>query len=347
LTTNQSVYQPGQPIELTFTETNTSSQPVTVAEGPSIDGFDVTQNGKPVWQSNAGINPLFLLADPLQPGQSLTLQRTWDGVPTPGEQPIVPGGTFTVTNQLDPQGASATFQIESSSPSSSLTTDQSVYQAGEPVQITFTETNTSSVPIIVDPGGNFSVTNAATNVTVFTQGVDQNAQNVTLQPGQSLTQTATWNATQPGTYDLAYQGASVGADGSIQVTSAPSPSPPLQNQPLVSVSVTTKHQEYRKGETVVMTLTLKNTSSQSVAVPPSSSSDGFSVLAGSTEVWHSARRTRTAKARTLSPGESITVHAVWNSKSSPRAANKQARVLYTVEASEGGYSAATTIQIDP
>ena len=73
LTTNQSVYQPGQPIQMTFTETNTINQPVTIGEGPSIDGFDVTQNGKPVWESNAGVNPLFILVKTLQPGQSLTL----------------------------------------------------------------------------------------------------------------------------------------------------------------------------------------------------------------------------------------------------------------------------------
>ena len=62
LTTDQTVYQVGQPIQMTFTETNTSNQPINVDEGPSIDGFDVTHNGAPVWESNWGINPMVLVA---------------------------------------------------------------------------------------------------------------------------------------------------------------------------------------------------------------------------------------------------------------------------------------------
>ena len=42
----------------------------------------------------------------------------------------------------------------------------------------------------------------------------------------------------------------------------------------------------------------------------------------------------------------VTVHAVWNTRSNHRGARKLARGLYTVEALEGGYSAALTIQID-
>ena len=53
VTTNQSVYQLGQPVQMNFTETNTSNVPVNVREGPSIDGFVVTEDGKTVWQSNA------------------------------------------------------------------------------------------------------------------------------------------------------------------------------------------------------------------------------------------------------------------------------------------------------
>jgi len=343
LTTNQSVYLPGQPIQMTFTETNTSRQPVTVDNGPSIDGFDVTQNGKPVWESNAGVNPLYILIKTLQPGQSLTLDSTWNGVPNPGQPPIPSGGTFTVTNQLDPQGASATFHIEPSL-SSSLTTDHSVYQAGEPIAITFTETNTSSYPAVVLPSGSFTVTNDATYITVFSQSVDQNAPILTLQPGQSLTQTATWNPMQPGMYGLSYQNGNVATDGTVGVTPASSaPAPPAQDPPPVAETLATNLQAYRTGHTVVMTLTLKNASSQSVAITPNPSSDGFSVLSGSTKVWHSARNTRATKARTLLPGESITLRSVWNRTSNQRGTKKLAAGLYTVEASMGGYSASATI----
>ncbi len=62
LTTDQSVYQVGQPIELTFTETNTGNQPVTVEVRPT--DFTVSQiweNETLAWQSdpaNAGQSPI-------------------------------------------------------------------------------------------------------------------------------------------------------------------------------------------------------------------------------------------------------------------------------------------------
>jgi hypothetical protein len=116
ITTNQSVYQAGQPVQLTFTETNTSNQAVTVREGPSIDGFTVEQGGNVVWKSNAGINPLFILNDVLQPGQSLTLKATWNGVPnTSSSSGAVATGIFVAFDQLDPQ-ATVTFQIVTALP---------------------------------------------------------------------------------------------------------------------------------------------------------------------------------------------------------------------------------------
>lgn len=100
IATNQAAYQPGEPVEMTFTETNTTGGVISVSDGPSIDGFDVSQNGNMIWRSNAGINPMFIRMVPLQPGQSLTLTATWDGIPTGGTSPVT--GTFTVQNQLDP-----------------------------------------------------------------------------------------------------------------------------------------------------------------------------------------------------------------------------------------------------
>ena len=56
---------------MTFRETNTSSQPVTVQDGPSIDGFTVSRDGAVVWRSNAGINPLYIRLVTLQDGSML------------------------------------------------------------------------------------------------------------------------------------------------------------------------------------------------------------------------------------------------------------------------------------
>ena len=121
LTTNASSYQVGQSVQITFTETNDTSRPLTIAEGPSNDGFVIRQNGRTIWRSNAGINPMFLVADTLQPGQSLTLSGTWDGIPNVGSSTRAGlTGTFVVSDQLNPT-ASATFQINSSSSAPSPT----------------------------------------------------------------------------------------------------------------------------------------------------------------------------------------------------------------------------------
>ncbi len=111
LTTNQSTYQMGQPVQLTFTETNHTSKPVTIAIGPSNTGFDVRQNGALVWMSNAGIQPQYLRVETLLPGQSEVLTAAWNGVSNVGGAGTHVTGTFTVTNQQAPSGASATFQI--------------------------------------------------------------------------------------------------------------------------------------------------------------------------------------------------------------------------------------------
>jgi hypothetical protein len=252
-----------------------------------------------------------------------------------------------VTNDNAPQGLSATFGIPFPL-TSRLTPDQAAYVTGQPVTLTFIMTNTSSSPIIVPPAGTFTVTNDATYATVFSKSVDQNAPILTLQPGQSLTHTAAWTPTQPGNYGISYQNGYLGTFGSVQVTPLSSgPNPPVQNPQAVTATLTTNHQVYRAGPAVVITLTLKNTSSQSVVIAPNPSADGFTVFYGSTEVWHSARNTRADKARTLLPGKSITFRTAWNGNSHKRGAKKLAAGFYTVEASQGAYSAGGTIQIDP
>ncbi len=352
VTTNQSVYQPGQPIQMTFTETNISNAPVKVVYGPSNDGFNVTENGNLIWQSNASANPLYLIYGTLKPGQSLTLHATWDGPDSQALASVLAGGTFTATNQLDPQGASATFQIAPAL-STSVTTSQAVYQVGQSVDVTFVETNTSSSPIVVTPSGTFTITNiAAANVAVFSENIGQSAV-LTLQPGQSATETASWTASQSGSYRVVYQSGPVATDGTFQVVQASAPTtPPVQNpatgtggngttgqnpqpvtggsgatgqnpepvtggsgttgqnpQPVtggsggavqnpqpVNATLTTNRQAYGSGQPVDITLSLKNTSSQTVVIAPSTAGDGFSAFSGSTIVWHtSAPRERSRR----------------------------------------------------
>lgn len=68
--------------------------------------------------------------------------------PTATPEDVNDFGTFSVTNPNGPSGLSASFQI-TNPVVSTLTTDQAVYELGEPVTETFTEVNTASVPVTI------------------------------------------------------------------------------------------------------------------------------------------------------------------------------------------------------
>jgi hypothetical protein len=145
LTTSQSTYQSGQPVHMTFTETNTSAKPVNIVIGPANSGFDVAQNGRTVWVSNAGFQPHYLRLETLQPGQSVTLTATWNGASNVGT-PTRLTGTFTVTNQQAPTGASATFSIE---PQTAPTPFQPVGISNEPFSVPAETTNIGALPYMI------------------------------------------------------------------------------------------------------------------------------------------------------------------------------------------------------
>jgi hypothetical protein len=220
--TDKTVYQVGQSIQMTYSETNTSNQPVTVDYGPSTDGFDVKQNGALVWQSNAGINPLFVVARVLQPGQSVTIAATWSGkTSTPGSAAMT--GTFTVVNQLDPQGPGATFQIVSGNPpagspgdptpvtsppalKATLTTNRAAYRFGQHVHIMLTLSNTSdqSVSIAPVPGEDGVTVGRGGQVWWRKAASTRSDTPRTILPGQSVTYEVIWpgRRNQPGARDL-------------------------------------------------------------------------------------------------------------------------------------------------
>ena len=62
---------------MTFTETNTGTEPVTVQVDPT--DFTVSQNGGAIWQSRPGQRLSAAQAETLQPGQSISQTATWDG----------------------------------------------------------------------------------------------------------------------------------------------------------------------------------------------------------------------------------------------------------------------------
>ncbi len=99
LSTDHQVYRRGQPVVITLTETNTSQHDITVTSGPSVDGFFVTHNGRKVWASNAGVQPMFILVRTLAPGQSITQSATWNGQSNIGPS-STPTGHLVVGSQV-------------------------------------------------------------------------------------------------------------------------------------------------------------------------------------------------------------------------------------------------------
>ena len=91
LTTNQRVYRLGQPIVVTLTETNTSQHDINVFVGPSSNGCFATRNGRRVWSSNPGIQPMFLVSQTVKPGESITQTATWNGHSNIGPAAAVSG----------------------------------------------------------------------------------------------------------------------------------------------------------------------------------------------------------------------------------------------------------------
>ena len=179
LTTDQSVYDEGRHrplIKLTFTETNTGGEPVTVGVSPT--DFTISQNNAAIRQSNPTSENQPPESETLLPGQLPKPQTaTWYGTYhysffalTGASQGLRDQhfGAFVMSNLNAPAGLNAPFQITDPL-SFSLTTDRSVYHSlGEPVRMNYTEVKSSDKPITVpreQPAG-FDISHNGTPVMV-------------------------------------------------------------------------------------------------------------------------------------------------------------------------------------
>jgi hypothetical protein len=355
LTTDQSDYRIGQPVQFTLTETNVTDQPISVDVAPT--NFTVTSDGSAVWQSDtSGTTTTQTLA----PGQSIIQSGTWNGIANTGSLlgTNAWGPDFVVSSPNTPAGLTAGFMIDNPI-STSLSTQTPDVEAGQPVILTFTETNTSSEPVtVLDGDGTFQVTDGITGSTVFSYTETTPATAVMLQPGQSLTQTATWNTdastTLPGSYSGNFSDGKLGARTNLWIqSSGPITVPP--NIPVtlpISATLATAHSTYKPGNRVAISLTLTNLSSQSVALGTTSGSAGFKIYRGSVLVGEGSTRALVARGRSaaraqklLAAGKSKTIDLSWVARPSLHGARPLKAGVYTIEAWDGAYSASTTIQL--
>jgi hypothetical protein len=225
----------------------------------------------------------------------------------------------------------------------SLTTNQAVYQVGQPVQMSFTETNTSGAPIQVGWGPAVWTVRQNGNV-VFWGGVAYlSIVLVTLQPGQSLTATETWNGEPEGTssahltgeFSAGTSNAPAGMSATFQIESSP-----------INVTVTTDRSSYEAGHHVPITVTLTNVSSHAITLRPKSKIDGITILEGSTVVWRSRSIGAADKFRTLHAGQIVRLSFLWHGKANQRGVTEFTSGLYTIQAVVGGYAGAGAVQIE-
>jgi hypothetical protein len=380
VTTNQSVYQLGQPIQITFTETNLGMVPIQVWEGPS--SFDVAQNGTGVWSSLVADNypnqvePGSFSWVMLQPGQSFTQTEAWKGVPDKLPSPDL-SGTFTVSNGLDLRPDTATFQIiapPTSALTSTITTNRAVYDLGSPAVFMFTETNTSDQPVPVLTGpDDFVITSDGDPVwwySTYTSSVPPSATWQTLQPGQSYSQTVTldYPTVGAGTYSVSDMLDPNGSSATIQILpasqgtqlnppppiSGPLPTQPISNPPPSSpasvgpiAATLSTAPSYKLGQKVPLALILKDVSAGKVAIKQSRHVETVTINHGSTMVYESARRVHSLASWMIRSGHPLIFRTLWSGKPNQAGVERLSPGVYAISVDYDGYAAATTVDLVP
>lgn len=367
LTTDQPTFQIGQPVPLTYTETNTSDQTLSIVQGNPL--YQILHNDQPVLP---GQDPLGPTIETISPGQTITSQYTYQ---PPGFGPYtlvnltgsfvakvydVPAapGKFTADFQIVPPPAGAIV--------SSVTTDQPVYQDGQTVTMTFTETNVSSQPVMVVTGQNgFVFDQPSLTPTLDLEGLP--SQNTlgwsTLQPGQSWTQTETWPTGDPegGPYSLEisnfYDPNGNAATFELAGGSSSSQTSTLQNgdgdsastgqiSPSVTAAVTTNHSVYKLGESVRISLKVPGTGMAKTSTIPFTFREQITIFDGTQVEGRITRRIPASALKKLKAGRTVILKTVWNGPDRSGTHGLKPG-QFTIGVAYGEYSGATAITLRP
>ena len=300
----------GQPVQLTYAETNTSDQTVTV---PILNPvlFRLLHNGQ---QVSPVMDPLASNFETIGPGQTVKHQFTLSQVDFGGSDTQSLTGSFAVEVydvSAAPGDFTADFQIAAPSSGaivSSVTTNQLVYQAGETVTMTFTETNTSDQTVMVLTGQNGfrfdQVSPSSYSGIPLLPGPTTTGWS-TLEPGQSWTQTETWPVIDPvsGPYTVKISNFfdSNANTSTFEVAGASTSG---------NLPVSTNHSAYTRGENVRVTVTIPGTSATAAA----SSREHITILNGTQPVVRLTRRIPASRLKQLKAGHSVTLTTVWNGR---------------------------------
>jgi hypothetical protein len=93
-------------------------------------------------------------------------------------------------------------------------------------------------------------------------------------------------------------------------------------------------------------MVLQNISDSAVNVSPNAATDGIKVSQGATVVWRSSRIVPNAStSQTVQPGGNLTLNAVWNGRTNQRGVKRLGPGMYTMQVTEGGYTASATFRV--
>jgi hypothetical protein len=260
---------------------------------------------------------------------------------------------------------------------STITTDRAVYDAGGPAIFTFTETNTGNQPVVVLTGpAAFEVTSNGTVLWASAGNQDpaSSATWQTLQSGQSYSQSIMWNGIPEatGTFAVSDLLDPNGSSATIQILPTPYPTqsdPPPPNttppslppsnlppsipnaQPPKGTSVhpiavkLSTAPTYKLGQSVRISLTLKDVSASKVAIKESRHVETVTVQHGSTVVYESTRRVHPLTSRMIRTGHPLKLKAIWSGKANQVGVEKLTPGTYTITVDDAGYVASTAVQL--
>ena len=114
----------------------------------------------------------------------------------------------------------------------------------------------------------------------------------------------------------------------------------------LELSLRTSRTTYRRGNAIKLILTVNNLSTSTASLTPNSSTDGITVSRGSTLVSRNYRSVGSVSSPlTLEAGKSTRLTTTWNGRGNQGGPKRLQPGVYTIEASEGGYTASTTVRI--
>jgi hypothetical protein len=223
--------------------------------------------------------------------------------------------------------------------------------------MTFSETNDGAQPIVVLTGPNsFQISQDGTAIwdadpTPPGAFPAQELGWTTLWPGQSYTQTAKWDGwsnvgvlsrlTGPFTFANEFDTHTDAA--SFQIVPTLYIPPPIPT-PVAAILVPNRS-IYKPGQTIGLSMTLKNTSAAKVKVAPKTAVDGIMVMDGSTVVYRSSGMASPLVAGSIKPHSSIKLALNWSGRPNQSGIKRLSPGTYTVQVVEGGYTATATIRI--